>query len=539
MPTPRIARYGRSCSAATGAALLSLLALPLLPGCGSSSSETTVGPSPARCGVTATTNPSTFPAEGGSGTLTVSSARECSWSASSRADWISLAAPTDGQGDGTVRYTVAPNPVATARSGALVVGPETKEITQQPARCRFELSRRSFDLPPASGGGDIDVDAAAGCAWQATTAASWIDILDGARGSGPGRVRFRAAANPSVETRAASIEIAGLRVDVRQSGIECRYAIEPANAEAPPGGADGAIAVDAAAGCAWSAVSDEPWLTVTSGADGSGPGQVRYRAAGNGGPSARTGRITIGGLVFTLRQAGCTYAIDPSSADADPGETDGRIAVETPEGCSWSAESDASWLSVTGGSSGSGPGEVRYRAAANEGSSARTGRITVADRTFTLQQAACTYTISPESASFGAFGGDGEIDVRSPSPCGWSAEPSAAWIVIRSGGTGTGDGEVRYDVLPNLVDGARSGTIVIGGRTFTISQAGPFIEGAVRDVKGSCPTREFSIRSQPVRTNGATVYEGGRCRDLRNGVVVRVRGTIDGNGVLLAREVDF
>ena len=539
MPTNRTVRYRGARSSARRGALTSIIALCVLPGCGSSSSETSVGPSPVRCGLTASTNPSGFPADGGSGTLTVSSARECSWSASSRADWIALAAPTEGQGDGTVRYTVAPNPAATPRSGTLVVGPETREITQQAARCRFELSRRSFDLPPGSGGGDIDVQAAAGCAWEATTAAPWIDVLDGARGTGPGRVRFRADANPSVEARSASIEVAGLRVDVRQSGIECRYTIDPANAEAAPGGSDGTIAVDAAAGCAWSAVSDAPWLTVTGGANGSGSGEVRYQAAGNDGPSARTGRITIGGQVFTLQQAGCSYAIDPASAAANPGETNGRISVEAASGCSWTAESDQPWLSLTGGSSGTGSGELRYRAAANDGASTRTGRITVAGLAFTLQQAACTYTISPASASFNAFGGDGEIDVQSPSPCEWSAQPSADWIVIRSGGTGTGDGEVRYDVRPNLLGGARTGTIAVAGRTFTISQGGPSIDGVIRDATGSCPSRRFWIRSQAIRTNGATDYEGGRCRDLRNGVRVRVRGTIGGDGVLVASEVDF
>ena len=530
MSTYRTARW---------AALSSIIALCALPGCGSSSSETSVGPSPVRCGVTASTSPSEFPADGGSGTLTVSSARECSWSASSRADWISLAPPTEGQGDGTVRYTVAPNPAATTRSGTLVVGPETKEITQRAARCRFELSRRSFDLPPDSGGGDIDVEAAAGCAWEATTAASWLDILDGARGAGRGRVRFRAAANPSVEARSASIEVAGLRVDVRQSGNECRYTIDPPNAEAAAGGSDGTIAVDAAAGCAWSAASDAPWLTVTGGANGSGSGEVRYQAAGNDGPSARTGRITIAGQMFTLEQAGCSYAIDPASAQASPGETDGRIAVDASPGCAWTAVSDAGWLTITDGANGNGPGEVRYRAASNEGASPRTGRVTIAGLVFTLHQAACTYSIDPASASFGAFGGDGHVDVETLAPCGWSASTSDDWIVVTAGASGSGSGRVEFDVRPNLLGGARTGTLTVAGLPFTVSQSGPFIEGAIRNLQGSCPSRQFTIRNQVVRTNGSTEYEGGRCRDLRNGVVVRVRGTISSDGSLLAREVDF
>jgi hypothetical protein len=53
--------------------------------------------------------------------------------------------------------------------------------------------------------------------------------------------------------------------------------------------------------------------------------------------------------------------------------------------CPWSATSGASWLTITGGSSGTGPGALTYTFAANAGA-ARTATITVNGSVFTLTQ---------------------------------------------------------------------------------------------------------------------------------------------------------
>src|SRR5215207_9703624 len=155
-------------------ATLLIVAVLTSVACGSTSTSTNVAPSPVRCEAAATPNPSAFPASGGSGNLVVSSARECSWSASTQTAWISLGPPTNGQGDGSVRYTVAPNPAASARRGTVVLGSTSVEITQEPATCRFELDRRSFELGADEGTATVNVEAATGCAWTAKAAVSWL-----------------------------------------------------------------------------------------------------------------------------------------------------------------------------------------------------------------------------------------------------------------------------------------------------------------------------------------------------------------------------
>ncbi len=62
----------------------------------------------------------TFPAAGGSGTVTVTAPAGCSWTASSAPEWVTLTAPSSGFGNGTAGLTVAPN-TGSARSGTIDV----------------------------------------------------------------------------------------------------------------------------------------------------------------------------------------------------------------------------------------------------------------------------------------------------------------------------------------------------------------------------------------------------------------------------------
>jgi hypothetical protein len=83
----------------------------------------------------------------------------------------------------------------------------------------------------------------------------------------------------------------------------------------------------------------------------------------------------------------CTYGISPTSANVGASGGSGTVSVSTQAGCSWTATSNASWITITSGASGSGNGTVTYSVAANTGA-ARTGTLTIAGQTFTVNQAA-------------------------------------------------------------------------------------------------------------------------------------------------------
>lgn len=82
----------------------------------------------------------------------------------------------------------------------------------------------------------------------------------------------------------------------------------------------------------------------------------------------------------------------------------------------------------------------------------------------------CNYSISPNSATFQRPGGTGTINVTAPAGCVWTAVPQQSWILILSGSTGSGNGQVRYSVDPCTCTSDRNGRIVVAGRNFDIKQ---------------------------------------------------------------------
>jgi len=84
----------------------------------------------------------------------------------------------------------------------------------------------------------------------------------------------------------------------------------------------------------------------------------------------------------------CMYTISPTSPTSfGSGGGTGTISVSTSTGCTWSATSNAGFITITGGASGSGSGAVSYSVTMNTATTSRSGMITVAGQTVTISQA--------------------------------------------------------------------------------------------------------------------------------------------------------
>lgn len=169
----------------------------------------------------------------------------------------------------------------------------------------------------------------------------------------------------------------------------CKYAISPTQANLEAAGGSGSVSVTAGAGCNWSATSNASWISITSGASGSGGGVVTYSVASNTSTSQRQGTLIIAGITFTVTQAGsgCSYSVTSTEAMYGPGSATGSVRVYTSDWrCGWSAQSQVSWISFPNGSSFPGPGTVQYAVAPNTGPP-RMGTMTIAGTTFTVWQA--------------------------------------------------------------------------------------------------------------------------------------------------------
>ena len=406
------------------------------------------------------------PPSGGTQAVTITASAGCPWTAASNADWISIVTAT-GTGSGIVAVTVA-GTNGPARTGTATIAGQVFTVTQSPG-CTIEVSPLSFNVEAGGGARTINVIAGSGCAWSASANQPWITIAAGSSGSGSGTVTINVAADNG-PSRSGSITVAGQTVTITQ-GEGCTFAIAPDSQSVASSGGTGSVTVTAGAGCAWTATSGQPWITITSGSSGNGNGTVNFTVASTNGPS-RSGTMSIAGHTFTINQGqGCSFSLATTSASAPAGGASGNFDVRAADGCGWAANSNANWLSITAGATGSGNGTVRYTAAANTGPQ-RSGTITAGGQTFTVNQSAgCTYSISPTNQNVASGGGPVSVGVTTPSGCAWTAVSNVPWLGISSGGSGSGNGTVQLSVAANA-DAERNGTATIAGQTYTVVQAG-------------------------------------------------------------------
>jgi hypothetical protein len=352
-------------------------------------------PAPGCVYVVNSTSQGVLPSDGADVAASVSAASGCAWAASSSVAWVTVVAGASGTGNGAVAFRVAAN-TGSGRTGTIVVAGQTFTVTQAataPTPCVYSIAPANTAIGPLGGTGTVAVTTVTDCAWTAATTADWIAVTSGASGSGNGSVGFAVAPNPG-SARTGTIVVAGQTFTVTQAApapapAPCVYSIAPANAAIGPLGGTGTVAVTTGTDCPWTANTGEEWITVTSGASGSGNGSVGFTVAPNLG-SARTGIIAVAGQIFTVTQAAvipCVYTINPTSASVDARQRDLTVAVSTGSGCAWTATSNAPWIAITAGASGTGSGSVTVRVARNTNDNARTGTVTIAGHTFTVTQA--------------------------------------------------------------------------------------------------------------------------------------------------------
>lgn len=173
----------------------------------------------------------------------------------------------------------------------------------------------------------------------------------------------------------------------------CSYSISMQSQNITASGGSGSESVTTQSGCPWTAAvtsSNSSWLTISSGASGSGNGTVNYSVAANTSNASRTGTLTIAGNTFNVTQPGqvssCSSSISPVSKSVTwPG---GTFSVTVSSSCPWTATSNVSWIKIVSGAKGSGNGTVSYRVLPNYYSRSYTGTLTIAGKTFTVIQSA-------------------------------------------------------------------------------------------------------------------------------------------------------
>ena len=345
----------------------------------------------------------------------------CSWIAQSSAGWITVTGVTAGSGSAVITYSVSPYVLAPAvtsmaaplsgafppRTGTITVGGQTFTITQYPpGECDYSTGAAPYtppELPSTNmAAGFFFLNLLGSCTpedtWSLSATQPWVQLPAVVSGTGSPTISYTLTANSGVSARSADINVTGtsgsqmIPVPVSQVGNGIDLLVLPASLPALAAGEAEVVSVySMGASCdPWTAVSNVPWITITSpvSGGGSGFGVVTFVVDANPGQQ-RQGTLTIAGQTIAINQGGsttCQFGLTASSADAPMDGGTGSLSLTANNAyCYWTAISNQPWLTITSSIAGSGNATVMYSAAANS-AAPRSASVSIGGQTFTVNQ---------------------------------------------------------------------------------------------------------------------------------------------------------
>jgi len=298
--------------------------------------------------------------------------------------------------------------VVTSSSGTRTLnGTVTVQPTGQctTTGCSYTASASPTSFSASGGTGMLSVGASStSCAWTAASSASWL-VLSRTSGSGSTSVSFSVGAN-SGSSRAATITVTGAGATPRTVSVSQAAAggdagtltISPASPNRGQMVTFSLVGINGIQGITWhfggASCDGSPQDQDCSGIYCS-PTTYTYSTAGTYNVSAvvhtSSGAVTKTGTV-SVQPSGecsggaCSYTLSASATSFAVAGGSGTVTVQADSGCAWTATSNASWLHITGASSGSGNGSFGFGVDANSDGAARSAQLKAGGKSVTISQ---------------------------------------------------------------------------------------------------------------------------------------------------------
>ena len=172
----------------------------------------------------------------------------------------------------------------------------------------------------------------------------------------------------------------------------------------------------------------------------------------------------------------------------------GRLTVTTsPSDCAWTAASSVPWMTIVGGSDGTGAALVTYDVAPNLDSEPRVGSLMVGGRQITVHQDGtldagdvCDVAVPSLKVTLDASGGRRVLATTSmtAADCSALATSGSDWLRISTTSSSGRSGTLEFLADPNPSSSARDGSLTVAGRVVTVVQHGSRTGGPPIDVNG-------------------------------------------------------
>jgi sulfur relay (sulfurtransferase) DsrF/TusC family protein len=152
------------------------------------------------------------------GTVSMTTANNCTWSVVNTSSWITITSDTNATGSANVGYTVEANPNPSARTGLVMIADQVFTLSQQATVCTYKLSPTNRVHGFAAATNSVSVTAGSGCSWTVFTTNDWITINSSTNGMGNGSVSYAVNANLGLTDRTGMVMISDQILTLTQRG---------------------------------------------------------------------------------------------------------------------------------------------------------------------------------------------------------------------------------------------------------------------------------------------------------------------------------
>ncbi len=154
---------------------------------------------------------------------------------------------------------------------------------------------------------------------------------------------------------------------ISSSTAPCSVVIAPGSQTITGDSVNLGLSAIAPSGCAWSAVSNQSWATITRGATDTGVDGITIQVAANNSGATRTATIMAGGASSTIIQAdsSCNFTLSNYSFNLPSGGGSISASVTAAAGCPWTVTNPFPSVTIKSGSSGTGNGTINATVGTN------------------------------------------------------------------------------------------------------------------------------------------------------------------------------
>jgi len=358
--------------------------------------------------------------------------------------------------------------------GAIEIGVPTLSISSSTAKVAKNINSI------------VTVDVTSNTTWTASSNQSWLSVNSGSTGNGTLMCTITSL-NPTISTRSSIVTIsaAGLAnqtVTVTQAAGDATLSVSASTAGVAKSiGSTSSVTVTS--NSSWTAASNQDWLTVTSGATGTGTLTFTIKFT-NPEIITRSATVTLkangaANQIVTVTQSAGDATLSVGASTAAVLKTSGSTAsISVISNSTWTATSDQDWLTLTPETTGNGTLTITTTTA-NPFITTRFATVTIKATGAEYKTVIVTQALG--DVAFSVLASTADIDANANNSASinvncnilWTATSNASWLTI---GAITAGSNLLTVSATNTLEASRQAIVTISAqgfptKTVTVTQA--------------------------------------------------------------------